>query len=182
MRGRVTFVAVWVVVLGALVGMVAFVVHMTAVSREGSRVVAVKAVPSLHLNAQGHLVQGDGAQVVFSKTMKGWVEREVLGHQSVRVQGWAGDKETGVPARTIVVLVNGRFAAKGPTGGIRPDVARAFNHQNLDHSGFDVTVAPLDVSPAARAKIVLTVYALNTNGAARELEYTPHQPLTLGHP
>lgn len=177
MGKRIALVAVWVIILGSLAAGVAFVIHITSVTQEGTRVVEGKAISTLHLNAEGHLAQGNGAQVAYSKSMKGWVGGILFRPGVMEVRGWAGDKVTGVPATTVVVLINGHYVAQGHTGRFRPDVARKFNHSNLKRSGFAVIVKPFDRSAAESSSAVMRVYALNADGEAHELEYTTDLPI-----
>lgn len=177
---RIANISVWAVLVILPVAVIAYVIHLTAVTQQGQVTVQAKSVPKLHLNARGELVMGNKSHVSYSKSMKGWVDSETLGSNFITVRGWAGDRVSGNPASAVVVLVNGRYAGQGPTGGYRPDVARSFNLNDLDHSGFDITVPHVDLSPDALRTMVVRVYALNASGEAHELEYGKNLP--LGHP
>jgi len=61
-------------------------------------------------------------------------------NEAVTFSGHAIDMRTGLPARRIVVRVNGRDRSAAGTGEVRPDVAAVFADDLLQRSGFRITL------------------------------------------
>jgi FkbM family methyltransferase len=59
---------------------------------------------------------------------------------SIRISGWAGDLETGQPARSVVILVDGIPVATAHPDKARNDVVAATGQVGLAHAGFEAAL------------------------------------------
>jgi hypothetical protein len=79
--------------------------------------------------------------------------------------GWAADLTVRRPARTVHIFLNGTWLGKSACEQSRPDVAAAFNDENLTFCGFSARVPLSDEAQAA----TLTIYSELHNGTFFEL-------------
>ena len=58
----------------------------------------------------------------------------------LQASGWAVDQEDGAPVAQVILLVDGKPAGEATLGGVRLDVANAFNRPDWTNSGWILTV------------------------------------------
>ena len=68
----------------------------------------------------------------------------IIGHldhveTSIRLAGWVGDSQTGQPARSLMIAVDGQPVASSTLGRPRHDVVTATGQTGFARSGFDIT-------------------------------------------
>jgi hypothetical protein len=128
----------------------------------------------LHIDVGGALVLGGGSRPARNASLRGWVDAMRIEPAGLVLEGWAGDVQAGTPAATVVVLVDGRLAARGGAGLARVDVAQAWKKESLTPTGYSVSV-PL--TRPADSKSVVRVFAIDGSGRVNELEYNSSLPL-----
>jgi hypothetical protein len=94
------------------------------------------------------------------------VDAETRGY--VHFQGWATDPRSVTPARSVVVLLDGRMVREFSPGFERPDVA-AFFHVPRLQAGFNILLKVPTRPGHVRPRIQF--FAVSTRGVAAELRY-----------
>ena len=81
---------------------------------------------------------GPGAQAIR-------VRPTVASGPQVTLSGWAGDRQTGEPAREVIATVNGRIVGRATPDTERPDVPAAGLPAGFLRSGFELSVPQVGV-------------------------------------
>ena len=81
--------------------------------------------------------------------------------EALDVSGYAVDMRTGLPARNVVVSIDGRDRGSGRVGRDDREVATTFNDDAIERSGFDIRLAPGSVESGTH---VLRCYIAGSSG------------------
>ncbi len=117
----------------------------------------------------------DGSAFTVTEGDAGPIEMVTRVRGGTLFTGWGVDQAAARPAREVVILANGRLIGRGKPARQRTDVATI--NPGFLNSGWEVVV-PADGS--IRGKVRL--FALLSDGTARELNYYQGFPFARGHP
>jgi len=119
-------------------------------------------------------IMREGRAFAVTRGLAGAVESVTRAPGGTRFTGWAIDQPATKPAQEVVVLANGRLIGWGKPAQPRKDIA-GLNPAFRD-SGWDVVVP---ANGSIRGKIRL--FAILSDGTARELNYFQPFPFANGH-
>jgi hypothetical protein len=117
----------------------------------------------------------DGSTFTIAEGDAGPVELVTRVKTGTLFAGWAVDRPGAKPAAEVVVLANGRLVGRGKPARRRTDVATI--NPGFLNAGYEVVVAP-DGSLRGNVR----VFALSSDGTARELNYYQAYPFATGRP
>ena len=106
---------------------------------------------------------------VISEALQGFVDRAGIGNDRVKFSGWAADiKKSEIP-ETVLIFVDGDLFFSGRMNTKRPDVARNFNNQALQWSGFSYALLAEPFRHKKNPEV--RIFAISKRGIASELNY-----------
>jgi len=115
----------------------------------------------------GVVVDQSGARIPLTTKMFGWLDHVDRRSAEWIFTGWAMDLNSRVPAKAVVVLVDGVTKAAAAPAHPRPDVAKALNIPAAQLCGYRISVATDSVAPHQAIRI----FAVGDGGQIGELSY-----------
>ncbi len=114
------------------------------------------------------ITSSDGKTIsVIKSALNGYWSIAHSENNYVVFYGWAADVKNFQLPETIVIFVNGKFLHTGSCNEYREDVAKAFNNEKLNNSGFKYYF------PSSLFKDIINsevrIFAVSKNGVAAEL-------------
>lgn len=101
-----------------------------------------------------------------NEALRGSVERLIQQSDSIMLEGWAADIQTGKPAETIVAFVGRTLVAQSTPNLPRPALAQSYGLPDMAESGFQLTISN---SLLSQGQTEILIYAVDENGFASAL-------------
>lgn len=120
-------------------------------------------------------IEVDEASFVVSSGVAGAVESVTRVPGGTQFTGWAIDEPAARPARQVAILANGGLIGRGAPSGRRKDLEQG--DPRLRDSGWTIVV-PAD----GRIRGTVRLFALLSDGTARELDHFEPFPWSTGRP
>jgi hypothetical protein len=99
-----------------------------------------------------------------------------ISNDTLKLAGWAADTRNGVPAKAVVIFINGKFVRATTVSDGRPDVAAGYKNPAIIQCGFS-TAIPVGAIGKIDKSSSVTIFALSPlQLLASELRYPENYP------